>query len=51
MEEQEILEMNKEDIQRFINMQARDGKTKEETFERLVEVIGITMPEFEEKEE
>lgn len=43
-------EMTKDDIQRFLNIQAREGKTKEQAFDLLVELVGATMPEFQEAE-
>lgn len=46
MEEQEEVGMTKDEIQRFINLQAEEGKTKEEAFDLLIMILGGTMPEF-----
>ena len=41
MEETEYQEMTKDEMQRFIDQQMRDGRSWTEALERLAEVIGI----------
>ena len=41
MEETEYAEMTKDEMQRFIDQQMRDGRSWNEALERLAEIIGI----------
>ena len=41
MDETEYTEMTKDEMQRFIDQQMRDGRSWNEALERLAEVIGI----------
>lgn len=41
MEETEYQDMTKDEMQRFIDQQMRDGRSWAEALERLAEVIGI----------
>lgn len=41
MEHEEYAEMTKDEMQRFIDQQMRDGRTWAEALERLAEIIGI----------
>lgn len=41
MEQTEYAEMTKDEMQRFIDQQMRDGRTWAEALERLAEIIGI----------
>lgn len=41
MEEMEYQDMTKDEMQRFIDQQMRDGRSWAEALERLAEVIGI----------
>ncbi len=42
--------MTREEMQRFLNYQAEDGKTKEEALDALIKILGIHFPETEKKE-
>lgn len=46
MEEQESEEMTGKEIARFMELQAKEGKTAEEAIEALMAVVGGEMPEF-----
>lgn len=45
MEDREFQEMTKEEMQRFLIMEAADGRTKEEAMQRLLDLLGIKWPE------
>lgn len=38
-------EMTKEDVQRIVNELHKEGKTKEEIFEKLMTYMGVKIPE------
>ena len=44
-------EMSKEEMQRFLLMEARKGCSKAEAFDDLLEILGIQWPEQGEKAE
>lgn len=37
--------MTREEMQRFLNYQASEGKTKQQALEALAEILGIKFPE------
>ena len=39
-------EITGEEIQRFVSLQAEEGKTPREALEALLKIIGAEMPEF-----
>lgn len=39
-------ELTEEEIQRFIDLQAEEGKTPREALDALMKVVGGKMPEF-----
>lgn len=41
MAETEYRDMNKDEMQRFVDQQMRDGKSWPEALERLAEIVGI----------
>ncbi|WP_162843073.1 hypothetical protein [Slackia faecicanis] len=45
MDEKEFEEMTKEEMQRFLIMEAADGRTKEEAMQRLLDLLGLKWPE------
>lgn len=50
MFEKEFEEMTKEEMQRFLIMEAADGKTKEEAVQRLLDLLGLKWPNDEKKD-
>ena len=44
MGENEFEEMAKDEMRRFLAMEAEDGKTKEEALQRLIDLLGIKWP-------
>lgn len=46
MSNREDEEMNVNEIERFLVMQAKEGKTEHEALKALAEVLGINLPEF-----
>ncbi len=44
MGEEELDGMTREEMQRFLIMEAVDGRSKEEVLDRLLEVLGIAWP-------
>ena len=49
-EKQEADEMRLDEIQRFLELQATEGKTEIEAWRALAKVMGITIPEFRSKD-
>jgi hypothetical protein len=41
--------MTKEEMQRYLNQQAQDGKTEYEALLRLMEVLGLNYPKTDNK--
>lgn len=48
--EAEEREMTEKEIQRFIELQAEEGKTPSEALEALLKVVGGEMPNFKNKD-
>ncbi len=40
-------EMTKDEMQRFLNQQAEDGKTEAEAYRNLMDILGIKFPEIQ----
>lgn len=43
--------MTMEEMQRFLNYQASEGKTKQQALEALADILGINFPEAKEDSE
>lgn len=42
--------MNQEEMQRFLNLEAKRGSTEEEALKALAEILGVKFPKIEPKE-
>ncbi|MBR1635579.1 MAG: hypothetical protein IJ682_11060 [Lachnospiraceae bacterium] len=41
--------MTKDEMQRYLNQQAQDGKSQDEAMRRLMEVLGLNYPSIDNK--
>ncbi len=44
-------EMSKDEMQRFLNQQAEDGKTETEAYRNLMDILGIKFPEIQKEQQ
>lgn len=50
MEEREYEPMTRDEMQRFLNLEAKDGKSELEAYKNLMYILGIEFPKIEKRQ-